>query len=162
MQKYRVIIPDEHFQLVHFRQEDLPGIAAINSGLKDFEPKGVFLWHLSVMIQLEDLIDHGLPSQAEVELLEPWEDQLDSGFKGGSPAKPNALCLARITWRESRELIYRVHDPEPANGLLQDLIESKQHPRPFDFRIDRDPEWKLGDWHLNTALQGEQGVDPDA
>lgn len=157
-----MIIPDEHYQLVSFRQEDLPGIAAINSALKNFEPKEVFSWHLSMMIQFEDLIDNGMPSRAEVELLEPWEDQLDSGFKGDDPEKPNALFLARITWRESRELIYRVYDLEPANRLLQDLIESKEHLRPFDFRIDPDPEWKLADWHLNTALKGEQDVDPNA
>ena len=42
MTAYRVIIPEERFRLVEFSQDDLPGIAAINQSLVDFEPKAVF------------------------------------------------------------------------------------------------------------------------
>ncbi|NWK57782.1 DUF695 domain-containing protein [Verrucomicrobiaceae bacterium N1E253] len=154
MKEYRVLLPEEHFQLVEFRQEDLPAIGVINSALQEFEPKEVFSWHLSVIIDFEGLIDNGMPSQAERDILEPWEDQLDSEFKGFDPEKPNALFLARITWNGTRQLIYRVFDPEQVNEFLQSIIASGRSLRPFDYRIDPDEDWKLTEWYLNTALRG--------
>ena len=158
MKEYRVLIPDEYYQLVNFRQEDLPGVAVINSALQGFEPREVLDWHLSLMIDFEDLIENGMPSRAECELIEPWENELDAKFKGENPKKPNALFLARITWRETRELLYRVCQPDPPHEYLRGLIQAKEHLRPFDYRIDSDPEWALANWHLNTALNGEGGA----
>ena len=151
MTEYRVIIPTETYRLVDFRQEDLPGVAVINEALATFEPKAVFEWHLSVMLQCEDLIINGMPSKAERDVIDPYGDLLDAAFKGDNPDKPNALFLARITWNKTRELIYRVFDPEPANQYLVNVIEAKTHPRQFDYRIDPDPEWKLAEWHLNAG-----------
>ncbi len=48
MTEYRVVIPEERFCIVEFRQENLPGIAVIKEALGPFEPKSVFAWHLSV------------------------------------------------------------------------------------------------------------------
>ncbi|HEX8373034.1 MAG TPA: DUF695 domain-containing protein [Chthoniobacterales bacterium] len=151
MTDYRVIIPTESCRVVEFRQEDLPGIAVINDALSAFEPKVVFAWHLSIMLQFEDLILNGMPSQAERDIIDPYGDLLDAVFKGDDPNKPNSLFLARITWNKTRELIYRVFDPEPANQYLVNVIETKTHPRLFDYRIDHDPEWKLAEWHLNAG-----------
>ena len=107
------------------------------------------------MLQFEDLILNGMPSQAELGVIEPYGDLLDADFKGDNLEKPNALFLARITWNKTRELIYRVFDPEPANQYLASVIETKAHPRThprnFDYRIDHDPEWKLAKWHLNAG-----------
>jgi hypothetical protein len=153
VEEYRVIIPDDDFRIVEFRQENLPGIAVLNSALIDFEPKIVFAWHLSLMLQCEDLILNGMPSKAERDVIDPFGDALDAIFKGDDSDKPNSLFLARITWNESRELIYRVFNPEPANEYLQKLIASHDYPRPFDFRIDHDPEWNLAAWHLTAGTQ---------
>lgn len=150
MTAYRVIIPEESYSIIEFQQDDLPGIAAINIALRDFEPKPVFAWHLSLMLQLDDLIDNGMPSQAECEIVDRFGDTLDAAIKGKDTAKPNALFLARITWNASRELIWRVFDPELANHYLQSLIDDVPivRPRPFDFRMDDDPDWELTKWHL--------------
>ena len=153
MTEYRVIIPDEDYQIVKFRQDDLPGVAVINRALREFEPKVVFSWHLSVMIQFVDLIEQGMPSQADRDLVDPFGDMLDARFKGDSPEKPNALFLARITWKGSRELIYRVFDPEPADAVLREVIEKKTYPREFDYRINNDAGWKLASWHLNACVK---------
>ena len=147
---FRVVIPEENYRLINFRQEGLPGVMIINEALGDFEPKIVFSWHLSLMIDCEDLIDNGMPSVREREVLDPFGDQLDSVFKGADLQKPNALFLARITWNKTRELIYRVFDPEPAHQYLLKTIEEKTFPRTFDYRMDPDPEWKLAAWHLNA------------
>jgi hypothetical protein len=53
MTDYRVILPEERFRVVTFRQDDLPGIGVINEALVPFEPKIVFAWHLSIMIDFE-------------------------------------------------------------------------------------------------------------
>lgn len=151
MTDYRVIIPEERFRLIEFRQDGLPGIAVINESLAKFEPKLVFAWHLSVMLQFDDLIENGMPSATEREIVDPFGDLLDAKFKGENPEKPNALFLARITWSKTRELIYRVFDPEPADQYLVNLIESKKYPRHFDYRIDPDQQWKLAEWHLNAC-----------
>jgi hypothetical protein len=61
------------------------------------------------------------------------------------------LFLGQITWNETRELIWRVFDPEITNTFLQDLIKSKTHFRPFDYRIEQDKAWKLAEWHLDNS-----------
>ena len=141
MEDIRFEIPEERFRIVEFRQEDLPGIMILNESLIDFKQKEVFAWHLSVMVHFENLIENGMPSRKECELIEPYREKLDSNFKGENQKKPNALFLARITWNKTQELIYRVYEPKIINVFLQQEIKYKFHPRLFDFRIDHDVEW---------------------
>lgn len=148
MTDFRVEIPAEHYQILNFRQDNLPGVAVINSALKTFEPKVVFSWHLSIVFDLEDLIENGMPSTEEREIIDKYGDSLDDAIKGPNKAKPNALFLARITWNKTRELIWRVYDPEVAHKYLQQIISDDSSPRQFDYRIDPDDKWKLAEWHL--------------
>lgn len=151
MPEMRVIVPDEHYQIVNFQQDEMPGVAVLNRALIEFEPKIVFRWHLSVWLELTDLTDNGMPSQAQRDLVDPFGDLLDGLLKGPVHDKPNALFLGRITWNASRELIYRVFDPEPANASIQSIIGGAEHPCEFNFRMEDDPEWSLADWHLRVA-----------
>lgn len=64
---YKVIIPEEEYDLLDFTHEDLPGVAVVNSALKKFIPKEVFAWHCTVILELEDLVENGMPSQDEME-----------------------------------------------------------------------------------------------
>ncbi|NQX85135.1 MAG: DUF695 domain-containing protein [Flavobacteriaceae bacterium] len=146
--EFKVIIPEEYYQILKFKQEELPGIAVVNKNLADFEPKEVFSWHCSVMLNCKELIENGMPSKSEVKILDEFGDFLDEKIKGTDKEKPNGLFLARITWNETRELIWRIYDPEITNEFLNDLIERNEYPREFDFRIDDDVEWKLSEWHL--------------
>lgn len=148
MNEFKVIIPDEHYSILNFRQEELPGIAVVNSALREFEPKEVFSWHLSIMVDLKELIENGMPSRTEVEIVDNFGDFLDSKIKGDDKEKPNALFLARITWNATRELIWRVYDPEVADTFLKDLIKNGNPIREFDYRMENDSEWKLTEWHL--------------
>lgn len=152
MAEYRVIIPEERFDIVEFNQNGLPGIGVINRSLRDFEPKIVFAWHLSIIIEFERLAEKGMPSKTERKLVDEFGDSLDLALKGSDLEKPNALFLARITWNATRELIYRVYDPEPPHRFLTQLINEKTYPRQFDYRIDNDSDWKLAHWHLNAGL----------
>ena len=58
------------------------------------------------MIDFEDLIDNGMPSKSEREIVDPFGDRLDLLIKGDDLEKPNALFLARITWNKTRKLIW--------------------------------------------------------
>ena len=155
MSEVRVIFPEENWVLVDFRQDDMPGVAMVNRGLKKLEPKKVFQWHFSIMIQLSDIVENGMPSQAERDVVDPFGDMLDERIKG-EEKKPNALLLARITWNSTRELIWRVYDPEPVDAFLKEMIAAKSQPREFDYRIDPDPEWKLAEWHLTAGKEEAQ------
>jgi hypothetical protein len=150
MEEFRVVIPEERFRILEFNQESLPGIAVVNESLLTFEPKQVFAWHLSIMIQFEDLILNGMPSEEEREIIDAWGDLVDDTVKGDETDKPNALFLSRITWNGSRELIYRVYEPEPVAQYLVNVIDTKSYPRNFDYRMEHDPEWELAKWHLNS------------
>lgn len=148
MKEFKVLIPDEYYCILNFRQEDLPGVAVVNTALRAFEPKEVFSWHLSIMLQLEDIVDNGMPSKSEVETIDELGDFLDDKIKGEDKEKPNALFLARITWNATRELIWRVFDPEITDKFLRNIIEGDNPIRQFDYRMEDDEQWKLTEWHL--------------
>ena len=148
MKEFKVIVPEEYYSILEFKQEDLPGVAVVNTALCDFEPKEVFSWHLSLMIDLEELVENGMPSPEEQEIVEEFGDSLDLLIKGEDTEKPNALFLARITWNGTRELIWRVFDPEIANNFLQQIIKEGDAIRQFDYKMEDDEEWNLTEWHL--------------
>ena len=148
MDEYSVVIPVESYSIFQFTDEDMPGIVTVNTALREFEPKIVFSWHLSLIVDFQEIIDNGMPSEAERRLIDEFEIELDGHIKGTDPLKPNAIFLARITWNGTRQLIWRVYDPEPVNHLLQEIISTENHPRQFDFRIDPDREWELTEFYL--------------
>lgn len=148
MTEYRVTIPEEKPRIIEFIQDNFPGIAYVNRSLIDFEPKEVFGWHLSIMLDIQETVENGMPSKRERELLDEFGDILDTNIKGHDIENPNALFLARITWNKTRELIWRVYNPEIADKYLQQIISDNSSPRPFDYRIDPDKDWKLAEWHL--------------
>ncbi len=148
MELFRVIIPEEKYTVLEFLQEGFPGVALINRALRDFESKVVFSWHLSLMIDFEDVIENGMPSQQERDVMDEFEERFSLSLKGPDLEKPNALFLARITWNKTRELIWRVYEPEAANKLLETVIQQNQFSRNFDYRLEHDRDWELAEWHL--------------
>lgn len=151
MKEFKVIIPEEHFQILEFKQDELPGIAVINKSLSNFEPKEVFSWHCSIMLHFRNIIENGMPSTLDRTKAEEFEDWLNKEVKGQNEDKPNALFLGRITWNKTREIIWRVYEPAIVNKTLSDIIEKEDYELPFDYRIDPDEEWKLAKWHLGNC-----------
>lgn len=149
--EFRVLIPEEKYQIIEFKQENLPRIGVVNLSLIEFEPKEVFSWHCSIMIDFENFIENGMPTSKDVLNAEIFEDFLSENIKGADKQKPNALFLARITWNETRELIWRVYDAEIVNEFLKKIIDEKEYSFQFDYRIDDDEEWKLAEWHLQNV-----------
>lgn len=150
MPEFKVIIPTENYELLDFNHEELPGVAVVNSALRTFEPKAVFDSHLSITLQLEELVDNGMPSRKEQLIIDEYGDFLDLNLKGPDKAKPNALFLARITWNKTRELVWRVYDAEIAHKFLRQIIIEKSSPREFEYQMSPDPNWNLAVWHLEN------------
>jgi len=133
--------------MFEFEQKNLPGFAVVNVALKNFEPKFVFAWHLSILIKCENLIFNRLPSPDEQKILYEIEDQLDNKIKTNG----NALFLARVTYNARRELMWRVYDPEVVDKFLKKTIHDKNYLRQFDYRIDEDKSWSKAEWYLSKA-----------
>lgn len=143
----RIVLPEESYTLMEYKQENLPCIAVVNTGLLGFEHKDIFRWHLSVIIDFEELIDNGMPSEEERAIVDPFCDQLDEEIKAGG----NALFLVRETWNKTRRLVWMVYDPEIANQHLQYIIEHYRHPRPFDYRMEQDANWEQPEWYFRAT-----------
>lgn len=141
----RIVLPEESHTLMEWKEEGLPCIGMLNSSLKEFQHKEIFGWHLSVIIDLEDIVDNGMPSEEEREIVDPFCDQIDEEIKAGG----NALFLVRETWNKTRRLVWRVYDPEIAHQHLQYIVEHHRHPRQFDWHMEQDPEWRQAEWYFD-------------
>lgn len=144
-----VTIPEEHFRIFEFKQDEMQGVALVNSSLKDFDPKKVFSWHCSIWIELEDVISTFLPTNAEDSVLKESQALLDKSIKESINNHVNALFLAAIKWNHSFELMWRIYQPQSVNDFLLNLIHT-DYLRQFDFRIDPDREWRLAKWVLTN------------
>lgn len=154
--KFRVVIPDEVFAILSWQDENLPAICVVNQALANFEPKVVFGWHLSIILTCEKFADNGMPTRDEKEILDRFGVDLDRHLK----ADGNALFLARITWNGTRQLLYRVYDPEIANEYLMGIINNDGQMREFDFRMEQDHTWELAKYYLKR-WEAETGAGSD-
>jgi hypothetical protein len=148
MEKYYVKIPNENCKVIDFIQDDFSGIAFINVSLKRFEPKIVFSWHFSIMIELKDCEDDGLPNS--IAIIQQIENDLRSQINEEGESKPNGLFLARIFWNHTCELIWKIHNPDVMEEHLKKIINNNLWKNAFDYRIDNDENWKLSEWHLSN------------
>ncbi len=140
----RVVLPEEEYGILEWKEERLPCVAVLNSALNDFEPKKIFCWHLSVIIYFDDLVENGMPSQEERDIVDPFCEKLDEEIKAGG----NALFLIRETWNKTRRLVWRVYNPDIAHEHLQYIVDHHRHPRPFDWHMDQDMEWEQAKWYF--------------
>jgi hypothetical protein len=97
MATQRVIIPDELFGVLEWDEEGLPAICAVNQTIANFEPKAVFGWHLSIIVELSEVAGNGMPTAEEKEVVDALGTLLNAKIK----ADGNALFLARITWNRT-------------------------------------------------------------
>jgi len=70
-------------------------------------------------------------------VLDAVGDEIETGILGGR----NALFLARETWNDWWQLLYRVHEPDIAAAFLQALIARSDQRREWEFQMDHDASW---------------------
>jgi hypothetical protein len=133
-----VQIPEAHYTLFNVTRGDLPEVIVVNDALLSFRDPQVFQWHLEVYIDAVDLIENRMPSPEESAILFEVGDRIEERITGR-----NALFLARSTWNATRELSFRVHDPEEANAVLQTLLNEQPHRRHWEYVMRHDPDWEL-------------------
>jgi hypothetical protein len=133
----RLKLPEPHYTLFNATRDGLPEVISVNDALLAFERIDIFRWHLRISIDAIELADSGMPTERESAILFEFGDRFETGLEGD-----NALFLARSTWNGMRTLYYQVYDPEMANAFLQRILAEKPATRPWDFRMQDDPEWK--------------------
>lgn len=93
-----------------------------------------------------------MPTNREVEILNQLEEEISKALQ----INDNALFLARITCRGTRDLLYRAHDPEIANEALQKLIAANSQSREWEYRIEQDQDWLLAQPELKLLERDHQ------
>ena len=144
----QVTFPEEVFSTIDFQRDNLPGVGVVTSSLKDFRHKEVFPWHLSIVLHYDDLTENGMPSVQERQETDPFCEHLEELLKGENASKPNGLFLGRFTWNATRELIWKIHDPEVTDKELRRIIETEEHPRQFEYNMELDSDWELSKSYL--------------
>jgi hypothetical protein len=137
-------IPRESLLVIQAVTDGLPDIWIVNRALDGFAPRAELPWHLSVIIELADSNAAGMPTPAEQEVLGPFGEELRRKLQ----ADDNAAFLASITWNGTRQLVFRVRDPERANAFLKTLVDDPSPVRPMEYRMEEDPSWTLAAPHL--------------
>ena len=146
-QKVNVWFPDESFISIDYTCDGHPAFAIINESLRQFEFKDVFGWNLSIVFELVDVSENGIPSGDEVKVIQDFCEHIERLFNDDRE-KPNALFLFREHHDGISHAVWRVYDAEKVEAVLQKIIEDKQHPREFDYEMEYDENWKLVEWYL--------------
>ena len=139
-----VCVPEPHFTLFNAQRDGMPEVIVVNDALLAFPRHELFPWHLRVRLEAKEIVENGMPSPAESEVLFEIGDAIETAVLDGRTqlGARNSLFLARSTWNDLRELLFQVHDPEIANAALQGLLNSRSWSRPWEYRMQEDPEWK--------------------
>jgi hypothetical protein len=136
----QVKIPKEKFAVVTTEVDSLPAVIVVNTNLRKFKAKDVFGWSCSLVMKYERLAENGMPTPEESDFVYEYLEELSEQIIG-DPSHPNALYLARITWRGTCEVIWQVNNPEPVDKLLRGIIESQSYLREFDYQMEYDATW---------------------
>lgn len=146
-QKVNVCFPDESFISIDYTYDGHPAFAIINESLRQFEFKDVFGWNLSIVFELVNVSENGMPVGDEVKVIQDFCEHLEKLFNDDRE-KPNALFLFREHYDGISHAVLRVYDADKVEAVLQKIIEDKQHPREFDYEMEYDEDWKLVEWYL--------------
>ena len=136
-------IPEPYFTVFNCSRSGMPEVIVVNRALLAFPYNEIFAWHLCITLEVEELIENGMPSPDESALLFEIGDEIEEIVLAGRTegGGENALFLARSTWNELRELRFQIHNPEIAHEALQKLLNSRVWSREWDYRMEEDVEW---------------------
>lgn len=141
-------IPKEKDVTITFKEDDLPAIAVINEGLLNFTDKTFYPYNFSIIIQCNESMNNGLPTERESAVLADFEESIKKDIEGDGN-QPNALFLGRVSWNETREMIWKVKDPKPVNEYITHIQNQKMCVREFDFSCEEDQNWEQTNWYFD-------------
>jgi|SRR5687767_2613492 len=141
--------PEPDYSLFDTSRDDLPAVVVVNAALRGFAHRDLFPWHLSVLITPHAMAEHGMPTREECVVLDAVDEEIEAVVTGDR----NALFLARETWNGRRQLLFRVHDPEVADGSLQQLISRGSQQREWEFQMEHDATWSFGEPYFSLLVR---------
>lgn len=149
----KFVVPEASYTVIQREDEGAAVYAAVNTTLAtlESEQRQLFSWQLSLILELQTEDNKGLTLPEEAKEIEPFCQQLEADLRKDG----NAIPLARITWRKTRELLFRVYNPVKADELIKSIIDAESNPRPFSYAIDPDEEWKLTDIYLKQFSESK-------
>lgn len=145
MTSVTVDLPEPHYTLVTCTRDGLPEVISINSALLSFKHPELFPWHLKITMFAKNMIKNGMLSPTESKLLFKIADRIERELLKVTTDSGalDALFLARSTWNQSRELYFRVHDPEPMDEVLTRMVKRKTwYGRDWRYEMEHDAEWE--------------------
>ncbi|WP_445979088.1 DUF695 domain-containing protein [Stenotrophomonas muris] len=143
------ITPEPYYTLIDTSIGNDPAVVVVNSALRNFKDLAAFPWHLRICIDCKIQDKNGMPTTEETEALHKLEVSVATPLQ----ATHNAIFLARITARKQRVLLYRVHDPEAANDILQTLSKEDTPLREWEYEMEHDAAWELAKPELHLLEQ---------
>jgi hypothetical protein len=131
--------PGDRFDVIEHTDDDgyLTFITA-NFAYKGYAFKNLFPWFIRITLPLEEYNENGHPTLEEAEVLNSFEDYLDSILK----ARSITHYIGRTTLYKKRELLYYVSDPEQAREALKAVINGPDTLRDFQFAVENDAAWR--------------------
>jgi hypothetical protein len=158
--RVEIDVPEPKYTLFDAKRSGKPEVVVVNEALLAFLHLDVFPWHLLVTLEATELVENGMPSQYESEVLFRIGDEIEAVVLGGrtEQGSNNALFLARSTWDGCRELMFQVHNPQVAHSALQALLQSREWERAWEYSMENDLEWANAA-HLFMLFRGAHGSD---
>ncbi len=153
MTSSKFLAPEPSYTVVQREDEGAQVYAAVNTSLAALNQaqRQLFSWQLSLILDLETEDENGLTLDNEAKEIEPFCKQVESNLLTNG----NTIPLARITWRKTRELLFRVYNPAEADEHIKRIIDSEANPRPFSYTIDPDNDWKMADDYLKQFAKSD-------
>ncbi|MEO6525758.1 MAG: DUF695 domain-containing protein [Gemmatimonadaceae bacterium] len=140
--------PREKVVILQLESDGMPEVWLVNQYLDRCVERAELTWHLSIIIEMQDVHENvGFPTTEEQTLLTALRETIETSLE----AKENALFLGSVTRQGTRQLLYRVRDPERANAFLSALVADPAAVRPMEYRMEQDVEWALAERYLGAV-----------
>ena len=130
------------FTVFSIEGDSLPCVGSINNRFANNKGWEEYPWNCSVVVRCKNVNDAQLPTNEESSILNDFEDRLNKRIVA-DPTTPNALFFGRVNWNATRELIWKVKNPESVAAFLQSVMDDKNAILEIEFKIEKDKEWKL-------------------
>jgi hypothetical protein len=141
---------ENRYFVLNGQKEGLPAVIVVDRLGLDPATRGSHVWHLSVIMDCKDLAEQGMPTKAEYLVLDQLGDRIEAMVRDTG----HGAFLARITWNRTRQLLFRVSEPDLVADALGSEIARDRSERSWDFKMWKDPEWKDAEWYSNAIKAG--------
>ena len=144
-------LPKESYIGLQLERDGTPDVWLVNQALIGFADTARFPWNLSMIVEMEETLENGMPTSAEQRVLGEMGQQLADSLK----ANDNGLFVASGSWQGVRHLYYQIRDPEIAQQFLQGFVASPVAVRAMEYRMESDPTWSHVEQLLDAARRAQ-------